>query len=533
MTMFCYQCQEAAHGVGCDVLGVCGKTPETAMLQDCLLHVARGFAVFASASSDISLEAERWLLDALFTTITNANFDDAAIEEKIRRGLVYRDELRERCAHVGLTPRGSDAHAATFAAGERADFLAVGREHGVRRTESEDVRSLRELLTYGLKGLAAYALHAREIGLRDASLTAALCSALVLTLVESDAQALTQAVLSAGEKGVQAMALLDTANTSRFGHPEITTVPLGVGERPGILVSGHDLVDLHQLLEQSQDAGIDVYTHCEMLPAHAYPALKKYPHLKGHYGDAWWKQGEELERFGGPILFTTNCIVPPPRGTTYASRAFTTGAAGYPGFRHVKADADGKKDFTPLIDLAKTSPPPQSLETGTLTIGFAHKQVELLAEPILAAVQRGDVRSFCVMAGCDGRQSSRAYYRDFARDLSRDAIILTAGCAKFRYNKLGLGDIGGIPRVIDAGQCNDSYSLVTTALLLKKALGLSDINELPIEYNIAWYEQKAVIVLLALLSLGVKSIRLGPTLPAFLSPGVAKVLVDTFGLRGV
>lgn len=533
MSMFCFQCQEAAHGVGCDIRGVCGKEPETAQLQDLLLHVARGLSVFARVLPEVPVGAGRWLLDALFTTITNANFDDAALEGKIRKGLALRGELRDRCARAGLTPVGQEEHAATFEAVDRKALLAAAAAHGVRRTENEDVRSLRELLTYGLKGLAAYAMHAQEAGKEDPSLISHLYSALALSLLETDAQVLTQAVLATGAKGVVAMALLDAANTSRYGHPEITQVRLGVGTRPGILVSGHDLVDLEQLLEQSRDAGVDVYTHSEMLPAHAYPAFKKYPHFHGHYGNAWWKQIDELEQFRGPILFTTNCIVPPPPKATYPDKVFTTGAAGYPGFRHVEKGPDGKKDFTALIGLAKKCQPPIALEEGTVTVGFAHHQVKQLAGKVLEAVKSGAIRTFVVMAGCDGRQTSRRYYTDYAEGLPRDAVILTAGCAKFRYNKLALGDIGGIPRVLDAGQCNDSYSLALTALTLRDALGLKDINELPIQYNIAWYEQKAVIVLLALLHLGVKNIHLGPTLPAFLSPGVAKVLVDAFGIGGI
>lgn len=533
MSMFCFQCQEAAHGVGCDIRGVCGKGPETAQLQDLLLHVARGLSVFARVLPEVPVGTGRWLLDALFTTITNANFDDAAIEEKIRKGLALRNELRDRCARAGVTSGGQDDHAATFEAADRKAFLAAASAHGVRRTENEDVRSLRELLTYGLKGLAAYAMHAQEAGKEDPSLISHLYSALALTLVETDAQVLTQAVLATGARGVVAMALLDAANTSRYGHPEITQVKLGVGTRPGILVSGHDLVDLEQLLEQSRDAGVDVYTHSEMLPAHAYPGFKKYPHFRGHYGNAWWKQIEELEQFHGPILFTTNCIVPPPPKANYTDRVFTTGAAGYPGFRHVEKGPNGKKDFTALIGLAKKCQPPIALEEGTVTVGFAHHQVKQLAGKVLEAVKSGAIRTFVVMAGCDGRQTSRRYYTDYAAGLPRDAVILTAGCAKFRYNKLALGDIGGIPRVLDAGQCNDSYSLALTALTLRDALGLKDINELPIQYNIAWYEQKAVIVLLALLHLGVKNIHLGPTLPAFLSPGVAKVLVEAFGIGGI
>lgn len=533
MSMFCYQCQEAASGVGCDTRGVCGKVPQTAALQDMLLHVARGLSVFASALPEVPAAAGRWLLDALFTTITNANFDDDAIEVKIHRGLALRDGLKARCADARLTPAGHQHHAATFTASDRSSLVALATAHGVLRTEDPDVRSLRELLTYGLKGLAAYAWHAAEAGHDDPSLVSFIASGLARSLLETDGGALTQAVLATGEQGVKAMALLDAANTGRYGHPEVTQVRLGVGTRPGILVSGHDLVDLEQLLEQSRDAGVDVYTHSEMLPAHAYPAFKKYPHLRGHYGNAWWQQLDELEKFRGTILFTTNCIVPPPPKATYPQRTFTTGAAGYPGFRHIEKGTDGKKDFSTLIELAKTCPPPVALEEGAVTTGFAHHQVKQLAGPVLDAIKHGAIRKFVVMAGCDARQTSRRYYTDFARGLPRDTVILTAGCAKFRYNKLGLGDIGGIPRVLDAGQCNDSYSLALTALTLRDALGLKDINELPIEYNIAWYEQKAVIVLLALLHLGVKRIHLGPTLPAFLSPGVATVLIERFGLAGI
>ena len=525
--MFCFQCQEAANGVGCDVRGVCGKAAPTAQLQDALLHVARGVSIFASALPEVPVDVGHWLLDALFTTITNANFDEVAIEAKVRRGLALRDELRGRCARAALTPAGHQHHAATFQAPGRAELLAAAAQHGVLRTQHEDVRSLRELLTYGLKGLAAYGWHALEAGKEDPSLVTWLYSALAMSLLETDAQVLVKAVLATGAKGVDAMALLDAANTGRYGHPEVTQVRLGVGTRPGILVSGHDLVDLEQLLEQSRDAGVDVYTHSEMLPAHAYPAFKKYPHLKGHYGNAWWQQIDELEQFRGPVLFTTNCIVPPPPKATYPDKVFTTGAAGYPGFRHIEKGPDGKKDFSPLIELAKRCPPPIGLEEGTVTGGFAHHQVKALAGKVLEAIKGGAIRKFVVMAGCDGRQTSRRYYTDYAQGLPRDVVILTAGCAKFRYNKLDLGDIGGIPRVLDAGQCNDSYSLALTALTLRDALGLKDINEL------AWYEQKAVIVLLALLHLGVKNIHLGPTLPAFLSPGVAKVLIDTFGIGGI
>jgi hydroxylamine reductase len=528
--MFCYQCQEAANGSGCEIKGVCGKAPETAQLQDVLLHTARGVAVFAAALPEVDAAAGRWVLDALFTTITNANFDNEQISAKIRKGLEIRTQLADACAKAEVLPAGRNEHAATFAAFDIAEMLAVAPQAGVLRSENEDVRSLRELLTYGLKGLAAYVWHAMEAGKEDPALVKYIMDALVISLLEEDANALTGAVLKTGEMGVQGMALLDGANTSRFGNPEITQVRTDAGNRPGILISGHDLVDLEQLLEQSKDAGVDIYTHSEMLPAHYYPAFKKYEHFYGNYGNAWWKQVEEFESFNGPILFTTNCIVPPKGQSTYTDRVFTTGASGFPGFKHIEPGPDGKKDFSEIIELAKNCQAPEKLEDVTLVGGFAHNQVKEVAGKVLDAVNSGAIKKFVVMAGCDGRMKSRSYYTDYAQDLEQDAVILTAGCAKYRYNKLDLGDIGGIPRVLDAGQCNDSYSLAVTALTLKDALGLEDINDLPIEYNIAWYEQKAVIVLLALLHLGVKNIKLGPTLPAFLSPGVAQVLVDTFGL---
>ncbi len=531
--MFCYQCQEAANGSGCEIKGVCGKGPETAQLQDLLLHVARGVSIFAKALPSKPEIAGHWLLEALFTTITNANFDDEAIAAKIVRGLSLRDQLRELCEKSKIIVPHHQEHAAHFIALNRMEMLAVASEIGVLRTENEDIRSLRELLTYGLKGLAAYVWHAHEAGKSDPTLIQFISEALVTSLVEEDATALTQAVLKTGEEGVKGMALLDSANTDRYGHPEVTQVKIDAGSRPGILVSGHDLVDLEQLLEQSQNAGIDIYTHSEMLPAHYYPAFKKYSHFYGNYGNAWWKQVEEFESFRGPILFTTNCIVPPPSKATYSDKVFTTGAAGFPGFRHIEKEGQGTKDFSEIIALAQKCQAPITIEHGTVTGGFAHNQVDQVAGKVVEAIQSGAIRKFVVMAGCDGRMKSRSYYTDYAQALPQDTVILTAGCAKFRYNKLELGDIGGIPRVLDAGQCNDSYSLAITALKLKEAFGLTDINELPIEYNIAWYEQKAVIVLLALLHLGVKNIHLGPTLPAFLSPGVAQVLIDNFGIAGI
>lgn len=533
MSMFCYQCQEAANGSGCEIKGVCGKSPSTAQLQDVLLHVARGVSIFARMLPKVPDGAGHWMLEALFTTITNANFDDDQIEQKIKAGLQWRAMLADLCEKAEIVVPGHLEHAATFLPMDRQEMLLVAPRCGVLRTSHEDVRSLRELLTYGLKGLAAYIWHALEAGKSDPELVAFMYEGLAISLLEENPDTLVQSVLKTGAMGVKGMALLDSANTSRYGNPEITQVKTHAGTRPGILVSGHDLVDLEALLEQSKDAGIDIYTHSEMLPAHYYPAFKKYSHFFGNYGNAWWQQVSEFDKFHGPILFTTNCIVPPPANSTYADKVFTTGAAGFPGFRHVSKSDIGTKDFSEIIQLAKQCSAPETLEEKTLVGGFAHHQVSQLAGPILEAIQSGAIRKFVVMAGCDGRMKSRSYYTDYAESLPLDTVILTAGCAKYRYNKLDLGSIGGIPRVLDAGQCNDSYSLAVTALLLKDALGLEDINDLPIEYNIAWYEQKAVIVLLALLHLGVKNIHLGPTLPAFLSPGVAEILVNTFGIGGI
>lgn len=537
MSMFCNQCQEASRGIGCETQGVCGKTASTAALQDALVHLCRGVSVFSTAlrgAGESPANAPEWLRVALFATITNANFDDAALFALLEEGLSLRAELQDRCERRKLSVPLANSDAATFVASSLQEAIAKAASFGPRRTSDEDLRALRELLTYGLKGMAAYLHHAAELGAREESLEAFLETGLVASLDDAlDGDRLTEIVLEAGNKGVAAMALLDGANTGRFGHPEITQVKISAGTRPGILVSGHDLADLEELLEQSKDAGIDIYTHGEMLPAHGYPGLKRHPHLFGNYGNAWWQQASEFESFCGPILFTTNCIVPPPKGANYADKVFTTGAAGYPGFRHIRRRPDGSKDFSEIIDIAKACPAPQQIEAGTLTVGLAHNQIGKLAGTVVEAVKSGAVKKFVVMAGCDGRHRERAYYTDFAAGIPNDSIILTAGCAKYRYNKLPLGSIGGIPRLLDAGQCNDSYSLALTALALKEAFGLADINELPIEYNIAWYEQKAVIVLLALLSLGVKNIRLGPTLPAFLSPGVAKVLVESFGLRGI
>ena len=536
--MFCYQCQETAGCAGCTKSGVCGKGPRTAALQDMLVWVTKGLSEVAvrmrEENQNVPDEVNSQVVENLFITITNANFDDEAIIRKIKETLEMKRELAKSLS--GTEPMSP---AALWDDAEHMEEKA--KSVGVLSTEDEDIRSLRELITYGLKGMAAYLKHAAALeakaenrntadGKRDTA--AFLEKALAATLNPAlTAEELTALALETGEYGVTAMALLDEANTSSYGHPEITEVSIGVRKNPGILVSGHDLYDLEQLLEQTDGTGIDVYTHSEMLPAHYYPAFKKYSHFVGNYGNAWWKQKEEFEAIGGPILLTTNCLVPPR--DSYKERLYTTGAVGYPGCRHIEAGEDGKKDFSQIINQAKQCPPPVELETGSIVGGFAHNQVLALAEPIVEAVKSGAIKKFVVMAGCDGRAPSRNYYTDFAKALPKDAVILTAGCAKYKYNKLNLGDIGGIPRVLDAGQCNDSYSLAVIALKLKEVFGLEDINDLPIIYNIAWYEQKAVIVLLALLSLGVKNIHLGPTLPAFLSPNVAKVLVQQFGIAGI
>lgn len=536
--MFCYQCQETAGCAGCTKSGVCGKGPRTAALQDMLVWVTKGLSEVAvrmrEENQNVPDEVNSQVVENLFITITNANFDDEAIIRKIKETLEMKRELAKSLS--GTEPMSPAA------LWDDAEYMEEkAKSVGVLSTEDEDIRSLRELITYGLKGMAAYLKHAAALeakaenrntaeGKRDTA--AFLEKALAVTLNPAlTAEELTALALETGEYGVTAMALLDEANTSSYGHPEITEVSIGVRKNPGILVSGHDLYDLEQLLEQTDGTGIDVYTHSEMLPAHYYPAFKKYSHFVGNYGNAWWKQKEEFEAFGGPILLTTNCLVPPR--DSYKERLYTTGAVGYPGCRHIEAGEDGKKDFSQIINQAKQCPSPVELETGSIVGGFAHNQVLALAEPIVEAVKSGAIKKFVVMAGCDGRAPSRNYYTDFAKALPKDAVILTAGCAKYKYNKLNLGDIGGIPRVLDAGQCNDSYSLAVIALKLKEVFGLEDINDLPIIYNIAWYEQKAVIVLLALLSLGVKNIHLGPTLPAFLSPNVAKVLVQQFGIAGI
>ena len=528
MSMFCYQCQETAMGTGCTLKGVCGKTSEVANLQDLLLFVIRGIAVYNEhlrREGHSSEEADKFIYDSLFITITNANFDKAAIIGKIKEGLRLKKELGGK---VSI----KDAPDECLWDGNEDEFEEKSKTVGVLRTSNEDIRSLKELVHYGLKGMAAYVEHAHNLGYQSPEIFAFMQHALSeLTRNDITVEELVQLTLETGKHGVSAMAQLDKANTSSYGNPEISQVNLGVRNHPGILISGHDLKDLEELLEQTEGTGVDVYTHSEMLPAHYYPQLKKYKHLAGNYGNAWWKQKEEFEAFNGPILMTTNCIVPPK--DSYIDRLYTTGAAGYPGCRHIPEESGEPKDFTPLIEHAKRCAPPKELEQGKITGGFAHSQVLALAGQIAEAVRSGAIRKFVVMAGCDGRAKSREYYTEFAEALPKDTVILTAGCAKYKYNKLDLGDIGGIPRVLDAGQCNDCYSLAVIALKLKEVFGLEDINDLPIIYNIAWYEQKAVLVLLALLSLGVKNIHLGPTLPAFLSPDVADFLVKTFGIAGI
>ena len=530
MSMFCYQCQETAKGTGCEVRGVCGKTEEVAKLQDLLIYSLKGIAeIVVKGKLDVKElgPVNHEVLKGLFMTITNANFDAAAFETEIKKMLTLRKMLKAKVT-------AADWHdAVTFEVDSKEAMLEKAASVGVLATQNEDVRSLREMITYGLKGLAAYAHHALNIGKENQDLYAFVYEALAATLDDGlTAEDLVALTLKTGQFGVAAMALLDEANTSKYGHPQITEVNLGVRGNPAILITGHDLTDLEQLLEQTKGTGVDVYTHSEMLPAHYYPAFKKYDNLAGNYGNAWWKQVGEFESFNGPILFTTNCIVP-PRSEEVRARIFTTGASGYPGCQHIVADENGKKDFSAIIAMAKTLKSPTEIETGTLVGGFDHEQVFAVADKVVAAVKSGAIKKFFVMAGCDGRMKSREYFTEFAEKLPKDTVILTAGCAKYRYNKLKLGDIGGIPRVLDAGQCNDSYSLALIALKLKEVFGLDDINKLPIAYNIGWYEQKAVIVLLALLYLGVKNIHLGPTLPGFLSPGVAKVLVETFGIAGI
>ena len=527
--MFCYQCQETAGCTGCTRVGVCGKQPDVAAMQDLLVYVTKGLSAVTTAlraqGEAVEGEINHLITLNLFTTITNANFDKEAIEARIRDTLAVKEKLLAQVEHKEQLPLAALWDGT-------GSWEAKAAQVGVLSTENEDIRSLRELITYGLKGLSAYSKHANALLQDDGEVDAFLQRALAATLDDSlSADDLVALTMETGKYGVQGMALLDKANTQAYGNPQITKVSIGVGKNPGILVSGHDLRDLEMLLEQTQGTGVDVYTHSEMLPAHYYPAFQKYPNFVGNYGNAWWKQKEEFETFHGPILMTTNCIVPPK--DSYKDRLYTTGAAGYPGYKHIPGGIGEKKDFSALIEHAKKCEPPQEIERGEIVGGFAHAQVLALADKIVEAVQSGAIKKFVVMAGCDGRAKSREYYTEFAKALPQDAVILTAGCAKYKYNKLDLGDIGGIPRVLDAGQCNDSYSLAVIALKLKEVFGLEDINQLPIIYNIAWYEQKAVIVLLALLYLGVKNIHLGPTLPAFLSPNVAKVLVENFGIAGI
>ena len=527
--MFCYQCQETAGCKGCTMSGVCGKKPDVAAMQDLLVYVTKGISAVTTAlrqeGKKVSAEINYLITLNLFTTITNANFDKESIEARIRATLAEKEALLAQAADPSALPEAAKWDG-SGSWEEKAGTV------GILSTQNEDIRSLRELITYGLKGLSAYSKHANVLLNDDGEVDAFLQRALAATLDDSlGVEDLIALTMETGKHGVSGMALLDKANTEAYGNPEITKVNIGVGKNPGILVSGHDLRDLEMLLEQTQGTGVDVYTHSEMLPAHYYPAFKKYSNFIGNYGNAWWKQKEEFESFNGPILMTTNCIVPPK--SSYKDRLYTTGAAGYPGCTHISGGIGERKDFSVIIEHAKRCSAPVEIETGELIGGFAHAQVLALADPIVEAVKSGAIKKFVVMAGCDGRAKSREYYTEFARALPKDAVILTAGCAKYKYNKLPLGDINGIPRVLDAGQCNDSYSLAVIALKLKEVFGLNDINDLPIVYNIAWYEQKAVIVLLALLYLGVKNIHLGPTLPAFLSPYVAKVLAENFGIAGI
>ena len=532
--MFCYQCQETAKGQGCTLRGVCGKSADVANLQDLLIYVLKGISMYTTEGRKVgyeSKEVNEFIMENMFSTITNANFDRNDFIHRIERALEVRENVKKAVAEAGGKVEKITHDAAIFTV-SKEEFDKKAETVGILTTENEDIRSLRELITYGLKGMSAYGKHAINLGYDKNEIHAFLQKALAATLDDhltiDDLVALT---LETGKYGVDVMALLDEANTSSYGHPEITKVNIGVRNNPAILISGHDLKDLEQLLEQTKDTGVDVYTHGEMLPAHYYPAFKKYEHFVGNYGNAWWKQNEEFEKFNGPILMTTNCLVPPKE--SYKDRVYVTGSVGFEGIQYISAGKNGKKDFSAIIEHAKRCPAPVEIEKGEIIGGFAHNTVFSLADKIVDAVKSGVIKRFFVMAGCDGRMKSRDYYTEFAKSLPEDTVILTAGCAKYRYNKLDLGDIGGIPRVLDAGQCNDSYSLAVIALKLKEIFELNDVNELPISYNIAWYEQKAVIVLLALLYLGVKNIHLGPTLPAFLSPNVAKVLVEQFGIGGI
>lgn len=539
MSMFCFQCQETAKNEGCTVRGVCGKIDVVSNLQDVLVFVVKSVANYSNQLRKLGNTDEKvneYILKGLFITITNANFDDNEIELEVKKGLELRNMLRTKLLELGgeVNDKFEGTLLTTFEYKGKESLEEVGKAVGVLRTENEDVRSLREVILYGLKGMAAYAYHAYNLGKNDEELYDFYERALLATIDESKtAEELIALVIETGKYGVNAMALLDAANNGAFGMPEMTEVNIGVGNKPGILISGHDLKDIKALLEQTEGTGIDVYTHSEMLPAHYYPELKKYKHLVGNYGNAWYHQVKEFETFNGPVVFTTNCIVPPRENSTYNDRIFTLNAAGYPGWKKLKEDENGELDFTEVIELAKKCEAPQEIETGKIIGGFAHGQVFALADKVVEAVKSGAIRKFVVMSGCDARHADRKYYTEFAEKLPKDVVILTSGCAKFRYNKLNLGDINGIPRVLDAGQCNDSYSWAIVALKLKEIFELNDINDLPIEFNVAWYEQKAVIVLLALLSLGIKNIHLGPTLPAFLSPTVANFLVENFGISPI
>ena len=539
MSMFCFQCQETAKNEGCTVKGVCGKTDEVSNLQDVLVFAAKGVAAYSSQLRNAGKrydKVDEYLFRSLFISITNANFDGAEIIEAIKEGVNLRKFLKSELEKEGiaLDPKFENDFLTTYEYSENDDLVELAKKVGVLRTENIDVRSLREIVLSGLKGMAAYGFHAYNLGSTDNDIYKFYEKALLATVDDSlSAEELTALVFETGEYGVKVMALLDGANTSAYGTPVATEVNIGVGKNPGILISGHDLKDIKELLEQTEGTGVDVYTHSEMLPAHYYPELKKYKHLVGNYGNAWYHQVTEFETFNGPVVFTTNCIVPPRPNSTYNDRIFTLNAAGYPGWKKLKADENGKIDYTEVIELAKKCEAPKEIETGTIVGGFAHGQVFAVADKVVEAVKSGAIKKFIVMSGCDARMARRSYYTEFAEKLPKDTVILTSGCAKFRYNKLGLGDINGIPRVLDAGQCNDSYSWAVVALKLKEIFNANDINDLPIEFNIAWYEQKAVIVLLALLSLGIKNIHVGPTLPAYISPNVAKLLNEQFGLGSI
>ena len=539
MSMFCFQCQETAKNEGCTVKGVCGKTDEVSNLQDVLVFAAKGVAAYSSQLRNAGKrydKVDEYLYRSLFISITNANFDGDEIIEAIKEGVNLRNFLKSELEKEGiaLDPKFENTFLTTYEYSANDDLVELAKKVGVLRTENIDVRSLREMVLYGLKGMAAYGFHAYNLGSTDNDIYKFYEKALLATVDDSlSAEELTALVFETGEYGVKVMALLDGANTSAYGTPVATEVNIGVGKNPGILISGHDLKDIKELLEQTEGTGVDVYTHSEMLPAHYYPELKKYKHLVGNYGNAWYHQVTEFETFNGPVVFTTNCIVPPKPNSTYNDRIFTLNAAGYPGWKKLKADENGKIDYTEVIELAKKCEAPKEIETGTIVGGFAHGQVFAVADKVVEAVKSGAIKKFIVMSGCDARMARRSYYTEFAEKLPKDTVILTSGCAKFRYNKLGLGDINGIPRVLDAGQCNDSYSWAVVALKLKEIFNANDINDLPIEFNIAWYEQKAVIVLLALLYLGIKNIHVGPTLPAFISPNVAKLLNEQFGLGSI